>query len=83
MSPVLLNVVLHGMEAALGVKQDKRGQLMGSRAVVRYADDAVVFCENREDAEQARESLAQRLTARGLTLSAEKTYSQLQNYATL
>src|SRR5712692_846210 len=72
-SPVLLNVALHGMEAALGVKHDKRGQLTGSRAVVRYADDAVVFCESREDAEQARATLAQWLKARGLTLSGEKT----------
>ena len=72
-SPVLLNVALHGMEAALGVKHDKRGQLRGSRAVVRYADDAVVFCESREDAEQARTTLAHWLKARGLTLSADKT----------
>jgi RNA-directed DNA polymerase len=41
-SPVLLNVALHGMEAALGVKYDKRGQLIGSRAVVRYADGTPV-----------------------------------------
>jgi RNA-directed DNA polymerase len=72
-SPVLLNVALHGMEAALGVKHDKRGQLKGARAVVRYADDAVVFCESREDAEQARLTLAHWLKARGLTLSVEKT----------
>src|SRR5882724_11803957 len=72
-SPVLLNVALHGMEAALGVKYDKRGQLIGSRAVVRYADDAVVFCESREDAKQACSTLAHWLKTRGLTLSAEKT----------
>jgi RNA-directed DNA polymerase len=41
-SPVLLNVALHGMEAALGIKHDKRGQLKGSRAVVRYADGTPV-----------------------------------------
>jgi RNA-directed DNA polymerase len=72
-SPVLLNVALQGMEAALGVKHDKRGQIVGSRAVVRYADDAVVFCESREDAEQAGDTLAHWLRERGLRLSAEKT----------
>ena len=41
--------------------------------MVRYADDAVVFCESREDAEQARTALAQWLKGRGLTLSEEKT----------
>jgi RNA-directed DNA polymerase len=72
-SPVLLKVALRGMEAALGAKHDKRGQLKGSRAVVRYADDAVVFCESWEDAEQARTTLTHWLKARGLTLSEEKT----------
>jgi RNA-directed DNA polymerase len=61
------------MEAALGVKHRKRGETSGPRAVVCYADDAVVFCESREDAEQARHTLAQWLKERGLTLSAEKT----------
>jgi RNA-directed DNA polymerase len=35
--------------------------------------DAVVFCESREDAEQARTTLAHWLKARGLALSADKT----------
>jgi RNA-directed DNA polymerase len=41
-SPVLLNVALHGMEAALGVKHRKRGETVGARAVVRYADGTPV-----------------------------------------
>ena len=72
-SPVLLNVALHGIETALGVKHRKRGETSGPRAVVRYADDALVFCESREDAEQARNTLVQWLKERGLTLSPEKT----------
>jgi RNA-directed DNA polymerase len=72
-SPVLLNVALHGMEAALGVKHRKRGETVGARAVVRYADDALVFCESREDAEQARAALAEWLKERGLALAPEKT----------
>jgi RNA-directed DNA polymerase len=72
-SPLLANIALHGMEEALGVKYDYRGQLIGTRAVVRYADDFVCFCETKEDAEQVQGILIAWLAERGLTLSAEKT----------
>src|SRR5438067_2622703 len=72
-SPLLANIALHGMEEAIGVKYDYRGQLIGKRAVVRYADDFVCFCETREDAEQAQRILVEWLKERGLTLSEEKT----------
>jgi RNA-directed DNA polymerase len=42
-SPLLANIALHGMEEAIGVKYDYRGQLIGKRAIVRYADDARVL----------------------------------------
>jgi RNA-directed DNA polymerase len=73
-SPLLLNVALHGMEAALGVKHNSQGQIAGKRAVVRYADDFVVFCESQEDALRVKdEILPGWLAERGLTLSGEKT----------
>jgi RNA-directed DNA polymerase len=72
-SPLLANIALHGMEDAIGVKHDYRGQLIGKRAVVRYADDFVCFCETREDAEQVQKILVEWLKERGLTLSEEKT----------
>lgn len=72
-SPLLANIALHGMEEALGVKYDNRGELKGKRAVVRYADDSVVFCETKEDAEEAVIVLNNWLRERGLTLSKEKT----------
>lgn len=72
-SPLLANIALHGMEAALGVKYDKRGQIISRRAVVRYADDFVVFCESMEDAEAAQHLLIEWLEQRGLRLSPEKT----------
>jgi RNA-directed DNA polymerase len=72
-SPLLANIALHGMEQALGVTHDKRGQIRSRRAVVRYADDWVVFCESRADAEQALTLLSSWLAERGLTLSEEKT----------
>ena len=49
-SPLLANIALHGMEDALGVAYNGRGESCSKRAVVRYADDFVVFCESREDA---------------------------------
>jgi RNA-directed DNA polymerase len=89
LSPLLANIALHGMTNALaeyktlnsgrvittrdGVKYSKRGENIGQRAVVRYADDFVVFCESKEDAEQSVGILAGWLRARGLQLSPEKT----------
>jgi len=72
-SPLLANIALHGMEEALGVKYNNRGEIQSKRAVVRYADDFVVFCESKEDAEVAEEELTVWLAKRGLTLSEEKT----------
>ena len=54
-SPMLANIALHGMEEVLGVKYYRRANgdenIVSKRAVVRYADDFVVFCETQEDAE--------------------------------
>jgi RNA-directed DNA polymerase len=73
-SPLLLNVALHGMEAALGVRHNRAGEIVGTRAVVRYADDFVVFCESQEDARRVKEQiLPPWLAERGLSLSEEKT----------
>jgi RNA-directed DNA polymerase len=73
-SPLLLNVALHGMEAALGIRHDSQGTSIGKRAVVRYADDFVVFCESQQDALVVRDQiLPDWLAKRGLSLSAEKT----------
>jgi len=72
-SPLLANIALHGMEEALGIRHDSRGQICGPRAVVRYADDWVVFCESKEDAEQVIATMRDWLAERGLSLSEEKT----------
>jgi RNA-directed DNA polymerase len=73
-SPLLLNIALHGMEAALGIRLNSKGGTVGSRAVVRYADDFVVFCESQEDATRVRDCLLPPwLADRGLSLSEEKT----------
>ncbi|MEV0217799.1 group II intron reverse transcriptase/maturase [Micromonospora sp. ALFpr18c] len=78
-SPLLLNIALHGMEQAAGVhyegrtdgrvKIDKRCPVV----VVRYADDLVALCDSRERAEQVKARLAAWLTPRGLTFNEDKT----------
>jgi RNA-directed DNA polymerase len=72
-SPLLANIALHGMEDALGIRYNKRGETVGRRAIVRYADDFVVFCESREDAEATRQDIRDWLATRGLQLSESKT----------
>lgn len=73
-SPLLLNVALHGMETILDVKHKRSGEIAGKRAVVRYADDFVVFCESQEDAQRVKDRiLPPWLAERGLSLSEEKT----------
>ena len=62
------------MEAGPGVRYDRRGKIADKRAVVRYADDFVVFCESREDALRVKDELLPPwLAERGLVLSEEKT----------
>ncbi len=72
-SPLLANIALHGMEQALGIRYDRRGQIIGNRIVVRYADDFVCLCETQEDAKVVINHLNQWLKARGLNLNEEKT----------
>src|SRR5215468_4265510 len=77
-SPALLNVVLHGMEDAAGVCYQRSGTdaahaAAGSPVLVRYADDLVVFCHSRQQAEQAKARLAAWLAPRGLAFNEDKT----------
>jgi RNA-directed DNA polymerase len=77
-SPVLLNVALHGMEQAAGVRYRTVGVhadrvVPGSPVLVRYADDFVVMCESREQADQVKTRLAVWLAPRGLSFNEDKT----------
>ena len=77
-SPALLNVALHGMEQAAGVRYRTTGHnagsaMRGSPIVVRYADDLVAMCHSREQAEQVKERLTGWLAPRGLAFNEEKT----------
>ncbi len=72
-SPLLLNIALHGMERALGIEYDARGRARGPYALVRFADDLAVFARSRKEAETAKRQLAKWLAEKGLSLSEEKT----------
>jgi RNA-directed DNA polymerase len=75
-SALLANIALHGMEEALGIRyrQYKDGDRNeGDRALVRYADDFVVLCKSKADADQVIEILKEWLAIRGLSLSEDKT----------
>ena len=73
-SPLLLNVALHGMEQALGISYTPKGVRRGTYALVRYADDLVVFSPTYEQAVAAQDLLSTWLGTRGLRLSGEKTH---------
>ena len=62
-SPLLLNVALHGLEEAAGVRyervqQDADRLSAGSPVVIRYADDMVALCHCQRQAEQVKAKLA-------------------------
>src|ERR1017187_5681997 len=76
-SPLLMNVALHGLEEAAGVRQersDKRRTKRDSPALVRYADDMVALCHSRQEAEQVKAKLAAWLAPRGLSFNEDKTH---------
>jgi len=75
-SPLLLNIALHGMEQAAGVRYGRSNPTWVHRespTLVRYADDLTVFCHTREQAEQVKSRLAAWLAPRGLSFNEDKT----------
>jgi RNA-directed DNA polymerase len=76
-SPLLLNIALHGLEEAAGVRY-RTGIYAGDvrddcPALTRYADDLVVCCHSRQQAEQVKAQLAEWLEPRGLAFNEAKT----------
>jgi len=64
-SPLLANVYLHPFDEAM---------MMGGFRMVRYADDFVILCRTREEADAALERVRAWVMANGLTLHPEKTH---------
>jgi hypothetical protein len=71
-SPVLANLYLH-YALDLWVEAWRKKRARGDVIIVRYADDAVLGFQHREDAEQFLEQLRERLAKFGLELHPEKT----------
>jgi len=73
-SPLLLNIALHGMEQAAGVRYDTNGWARAdSPVLIRYADDLVALCHTRQDALEIKARLAGWLASRGLAFNEDKT----------
>ncbi len=77
-SPVLLNIALHGMDEAAGVRYKKLGSdaalvAHDSPVLVVYADDLLALCHTRRQAEQVKARLAAWLAPRGLVFNEDKT----------
>jgi RNA-directed DNA polymerase len=77
-SPLLLNVALHGLEEAAGVRRKASGvhageTVAGSPVAIRYADDVTVLCHSQRQAEQVKARLAEWLAPRGLAFNEDKT----------
>jgi len=77
-SPLLMNVALHGLEEAAGVSYYTAGLKAGGvkpgrPVLVRYADDLVALCHSREQAQQVKAQLAEWLAPRGLAFNEDKT----------
>ncbi len=71
-SPILANLYLHYV-LDLWVNQWRKKQATGDVIIVRYADDAVLGFQYREEAERFLEQLRERLAKFGLELHPEKT----------
>jgi RNA-directed DNA polymerase len=74
----LLNIALHGLEEAAGVRYIATSTNAwwakpGSPVVVRYADDLVACCHARQQAGQVKAQLAAWLAPRGLAFNEGKT----------
>ncbi|GGN07743.1 group II intron reverse transcriptase/maturase [Streptomyces fuscichromogenes] len=79
-SPLLMNVALHGMEEAAGcrywgaeAKTYEPKAAPRTPILIRYADDFVVMCHSKSEAEGIKERLAEWLEPRGLRFNEGKT----------
>ena len=73
-----MNVALHGLEEAAGVRYQTTGERAGKTqpdcpVLIRYADDLVVCCHTQWQAQRAKAELAGWLASRGLAFNEDKT----------
>jgi RNA-directed DNA polymerase len=77
-SPALMNIALHGMEKAAGVRYQRLSSsaattVPGCPVLVVYADDLLALCHTRQQAKQVKARLAAWLAPRGLAFNEDKT----------
>ncbi|MEV4975997.1 group II intron reverse transcriptase/maturase [Streptomyces scopuliridis] len=73
-SPLLLNIALHGMEEAAGAAAISRSRAGRTAPVlVRYADDFVALCTTKEQAVDVKSRLETWFRPRGLAFNEDKT----------
>jgi len=80
-SPLLMNVALHGMEQAITEGYSK-SHAVEKPLLVRYADDFVIFHSNLQELEKVAKRVTEWLQEMGLSLSPTKTrrtHTLLQN----
>lgn len=71
-SPLLANIYLHTVLDQWWV-ETVQPRLRKSSEMVRYADDFVILCRSRRDAERVRDALPKRFAKYGLRVNREKT----------
>jgi hypothetical protein len=71
-SPLLANVYLHEV-LDVWFETEVKKRMRGRSFMIRYADDAVLVFERKEDAERVMEVIGRRFAKYGLTLHPEKT----------
>lgn len=71
-SPLLANVYLHHV-LDVWFEEQVKPRLKGQAFEIRYADDALLCFQNREDAQRVLDVLPKRFAKYGLTLHPEKT----------
>lgn len=74
-SPLLSNVYLHRVLDSWFVEEVKP-RMKGKASMVRFADDAVLLFEHREDLECVMSVLPKRLARYGLKMNEHKTHAQ-------
>ena len=72
-SPILANVYLHYVLDLWFQKKWRARQATGDTIIVRYADDFVVGCQRKADAEQFLHDLKERMSQFALELHPDKT----------
>ncbi len=71
-SPLLMNVALHGMETTI-IEGYSKSHTVEKPRLIRYADDFVIFHSRLEELQKVSEKVTHWLEDMGLTLSPKKT----------